>query len=562
MPLHSLENLAKAGPLFALAIVLAAGMLAGALARRLRLPGITGQILVGVGLGKAGLDLFGERLGALLPLTQFALGLMAVTVGSHLNLRRLRNAGRRLFFLFVLEATLTPLVVFLALWGLGRCEPVLAALFAATAVATAPATIVALVQEARAKGVFVKTLIAAVALNNVACILLFEVVRSVGTGGFSSPDAWIGPGRQLLWALLLGGSVAVAMELVGRAISRPERLATAGVLALLFASGTASYLGVSPLLACLFLGFVQANLNRSRDLLVDSVFEDFQPVILAAFFTLAGMHLSFEHAAVAGLLAGLLFVFRALGKMTAGALAMRLGGAPRTLRRNLGLALVPQAGVAVALVILLQEDARYEALAQTFSAVVLTAVTINEVVGPIFVRIALRRAGEAGMDRLRLLDFLQEESIVTDFTAESKEAAIAKLVERMISTHHLEVPREALLASVMEREAQASTCFGEGLAVPHGILPQGNPMAGVMALSSAGLRLETPDGQPVHCMVLLATAPDERERHLQVLAALARTVGSDPGFRQRLFHAKSPAHASLLLHGEESHGFNHFLEEE
>jgi mannitol/fructose-specific phosphotransferase system IIA component (Ntr-type) len=163
---------------------------------------------------------------------------------------------------------------------------------------------------------------------------------------------------------------------------------------------------------------------------------------------------------------------------------------------------------------------------------------------------------------VRLMDFLQEESIVTDFQATTKEGAIAKLVDLMISAHHLGVGREELLASVLERESQASTCFGGGLAVPHAILPAGNRMAGVMAISRAGLRFDTPDGLPVHCMVLLGTAPDERERHLQVLAALARTVGTDPAFQQQLFNAKTPAHASLLLHGEESHGFNHFLEEE
>jgi len=562
MTLALLDRLGEAGPLFALAIVLSVGMLAGQLARRLHLPGITGQVVVGVVMGKAGLDLFGDRLHALQPLTLFALGLISVTVGAHLNLRRLRNAGRRLFFLFLLEATVTPTIVFLGLWGIGRLEPRLAALFASAAVATAPATIVALVQEARAKGVFVKTLVAAVALNNMACIFLFEVVRTAGASGLGAAESWTGPARQLLLALLIGGGIALLMELVARWVAGGQRLTTAAVLALLFASGTASYLGVSPLLACLFLGLVQTNVTRTRDQLVDSVFEDFQPVILAAFFTLAGMHLSFEHAAVAGILAVAYFVLRGAGKLAAAALAMRLARAPRTLRRNLGLALLPQAGVAVALVILLQEDPRYADVALTFSAVVLTAVTINEVVGPLFVRVALRRAGEVGMDRVRLMDFLQEESIVLDFAAETKQDAIARLVELLIATHHLDIPRDELLATVLEREAQASTCFGGGLAVPHGLLPPGKSMVGVMAISRAGLRFETPDGLPVHCMVLLATAPEERERHLQVLGALARTVGTDPTFQQQLFNAKTPAHASLLLHGEESHGFNHFLEEE
>jgi PTS system fructose-specific IIC component len=86
-------------------------------------------------------------------------------------------------------------------------------------------------------------------------------------------------------------------------------------------------------------------------------------------------------------------------------------------------------------------------------------------------------------------------------------------------------------------------------------------MAGVIALSRRGLDFETPDGHPVHCMVLLGTAPEERDRHLQVLAALARTVGSDRAFQEQLFDSVSPAHAYELLHGEESEDFNYFMDE-
>ncbi len=132
----------------------------------------------------------------------------------------------------------------------------------------------------------------------------------------------------------------------------------------------------------------------------------------------------------------------------------------------------------------------------------------------------------------------------------------------MIRTHALPVDHAALLASVMERENEASTCFGGGLSVPHAILPEGAPMAGVMALSRDGLDFDTPDGRPVHCMVLLATSRDERDRHLQVLAALSRTVGSDPAFQEQLVSAHDAAHAYELLHGEESEAFNYFLDEE
>jgi mannitol/fructose-specific phosphotransferase system IIA component (Ntr-type) len=294
----------------------------------------------------------------------------------------------------------------------------------------------------------------------------------------------------------------------------------------------------------------------------DRIFDDFEPAILTVFFTLAGMHLSLDHLERAGLLAALYLGARTMGKLLAADLALRAAQATEAVRRNLGLALVPQAGVAVGLVLLIQEDPRFADLSGLFAAVVLTVVTINEIVGPVLTRLALARAGEVGRDRLRLIDFLQEEQILTDFSADSKQAAIERLVDLLIRTHGLRgVDRDALLASVLDRERQGSTCLGGGLAVPHGILPDGETMVGVMALSREGLDFETPDGRPVHCLVLLGTAPDERERHLQVLAALARTVGSDHDFQGQLFDAESPAHAYELLHGEESEHFNYFMEE-
>ena len=560
--------LGGAKPLLALALILVAALASGAVAKRVRLPKVTGQILAGVLMGEAGLRLFdGEVLHALTPLTTFALALMAVTVGTHLSFRRLRNAGRRLTILALAEATLTPLVVVTLLTLFTDVSLGLAALFATSAIATAPATTVALVQELRAKGVFVKTLVAAVAINNMLAIFLFEVVRSVlrsqvddVAGAVSQLAA---PALQLLLAAAIGAGVALSLQLLDRFYKKGDLPSAASLVALALTSGLAAWFGASSLLACLFLGLVQANLSRERGKIVDAVFTDFQPAILGIFFTLAGMHLSFEHAAAAGLVAVLVFFGRALGKFLAGSLAMRLAGATARVRNNLGLALIPQAGVAVALVILIQEDPFFADKAELFAAVTLTVVTVNEVIGPLATRFALQRSGEAGLDRMRLLDFIQEENIVVDFEAPTKEEAIAQLVDVMATSHHLSAAeRELLLETTLAREAQASTAFGGGLAVPHGFIPEGQGMVGVMGISSRGLHFETPDGEPVHCMVLLGTAESERDRHLQVLAALARTIGVDPAFQAQLFHAGSAAHASELLHGEESHDFNYFLDDE
>jgi fructose PTS system EIIBC or EIIC component len=557
--------LPHADPLLTLAIVIVAGVAFGSLARLVGLPGITGQILVGIVIG-SGLHVFEERsVEGLRPVTHFALGLMAVSVGAHLNLKRMRNAGKRLALLLVGEGLITPLVVLLAVRWMPGMSLGASLLLGAIAVSTAPATIVALVKETRSKGVFVKTLVAAVALNNMACILLFELARSYAHAEITG--ATTGLVRALLVPLvlpaLLGAAAAVGMQAANRMVVRPDLLSTAGFLAILLTSGLSDYLGVSPLLSCLFLGIVQTNLTPAREKLVDTLFANFEPAILAVFFTLAGMELHFDHARTFGLVALAYFAARAAGKLVATGVAMRLAGATERVRRFLGLSLLPQAGLAIGLVLLLQDDEVLQQQAGTVElllGVVLTAVTLSELVGPVLTRVALSRSGELGMDRSRLLDFIQEENIVTGFDAGTKEEAIERLVDHMIRSHHLDVDRRTLLETVLEREAQASTCLGGGLAVPHATLPDGHPMVGVMGISREGLAFPTPDGRPVHCVALFGTSKQERERHLQVLATLARTVGTDPAFQDRLFHATSPAHAAEILHGEASEGFNYFLE--
>lgn len=558
-------------PLLTLALVVLAGVASGALARKFHLPGITGQILAGIAMGSSVLHVFDhEAIERLQSLTHFALALMAVTVGSHLSIRRLRGAGRRLAWLLPSDVLITPALVFLGTWALPGVEWTTALLLGALAAETAPATVVALIKETHSKGVFVKTLVAAVALNNIATIVLFELTRAIArwkldpAGDHDLSSGILSPARQLVTALLLAGGAVGFLALVRRFVQ--TRLhATASVVAILLAYGLSASLDVSPLLSCLFLGMIQANTRSARDPLAGEAFEDFEPAILATFFTLAGLHLSFDRIGEAGVAAGVFFALRATGKILAVRLSMRLAEATEKIRTYLGPALLPQAGITIGLVILLQDDPTFQGvdgLLEFFVTVVLTVVTLNEIVGPLATRWALRKAGEYGMDRTRLIDFLQEENITTELAAATKEQAIERMVDLLIASHHLEgIDRAELLASVLERESQASTCFGGGLAVPHCILPDGHPMVGVMGLSKRGLVLPTPDGRPVHCLVLLGTSRQERDRHLQVLAALAKTIGTDVAFQERLFNARNPAHAYELLHGEESEHFNTFLED-
>ncbi len=561
--------LTDANPLLALAFVLVAGVMSGQLATRIGLPSVTGQILAGIVLGPSVLRVFTESsIHGLEPITRFALSLIAVTVGSHLHLKKLRNATRRLSWQVALESTLTPGLVLIGVLAFGGTHWALAGMLAAAAISTAPATIVALVKEAHAKGVFVKTLVATVALNNIACVALFELAHTAAQVAFDPSrshsfwDLTLAPFRALLSAGALGGAVGVALVMATRHVVRSDRLAAASIIGILATAGLADLIDTSSLLACMFLGVALANLTPEKDELGHGVFENFEAAIFAVFFTLAGAELDFGYVVPGGLLALLVVTLRMAGKLSASRIAMHLAGATENVRRYLGMALIPQAGVAVALLLLVKTDPHMAPVADLFLAVGLTVVTLNEIIGPILTRVALNRSGDAGKDRARLIDFIHEENITTELRAETKKEAIRQLVELMIASHHLNVDREAFLKTVLAREEEISTCIGEGLAVPHGTIDQGSAILGVMGISAEGLHIDTPDGVPVHCMVLLATPRSQRDRHLEVLAALARAFGSDRNIQSQLFGAHSPAHAYEILHAEESEDFNYFLDDE
>jgi mannitol/fructose-specific phosphotransferase system IIA component (Ntr-type) len=468
--------------------------------------------------------------------------------------------------LLVLEAIITPAIVF-SLAFIVYGSPWLPTLLAAIAVSTAPATVVALIKENRARGVFVKTLSAAVALNNIACIVLFAIARTVANVGMAPQadqvvtDLVLSAAYQIGVSVLLGAAAGVLLVIATRRLVRTDRLWSASIVALLIVVGTALTFDLSLLLACLTLGFTVTNLTPEKSELGGAAFENIEAAIFAAFFTMAGMELHFSNLGTAGLLVGAVFVARGAGKLLAANLAMRIAHATDSVRRYLGMALVPQAGLAVGLILLVQQDPALEPIRQIVLEVGLTSVMLNELIGSVTCNVALKKSGEVGKDRPRLIDFIGEHNIVVDIKAQTKEEAIEQLTDVLIQTNDLNVNRSNLLQTFLDRERESSTAVGSGLAIPHGILPEGDRMYGVMGLNREGLPFETPDGKPIHCMVLLATPESQRERHLEVIAALARAVGRDKSIQEQLFNAKTPAHAYEILHAEESESFNYYLEE-
>jgi mannitol/fructose-specific phosphotransferase system IIA component (Ntr-type) len=455
--------------------------------------------------------------------------------------------------------------VSLGLAFIGGVEQSAALLLGAIAIAGAPGTTVLVVQEARARGLLSRTLVAAVGLIDMVAVGMFAMSVVLVDNSLLAVDTWqaaaIAVGTEFGLAFGVGAGVAVFVLFLTRTIVGPAFLGPGMVGAILGAWGVGQALGISSILACTFAGITVSNLRHDTANAAEAYLHPLGGLLFAGFYTLAGMRLSFAAVIpVAGLVA-LFFLARLFGKSLASYLAMKLSGVTRRVRRNLGIALLPHGGVAVGLILLVQADPRLSHIQDLVVSVGLSALAINQLLGPSATRFALSRAGEVGRDRPRLLDFLTEQRIVTGLHAKTKREVIETLADRLYATSTVAIPKADFIKRVLAREQEASTCLGGGFMIPHAVLAEGEQIRGVLGLSNLGMDLGASDERDIHAVVLLATPELDQQRHLEILAAFAYAITHNANLREQLYHARSPAHAYEVLHAEKSEELNYFLDD-
>ena len=386
-----------------IACLLGAGLLFAHLVRRFHLPAVTGYIAVGLLLGPVGFGLLdaeiaGDRLDHFV---QIALMLIAFGIGEHLELRRLYPVRRQLFFvgcgegLACFVAVAGGALLLTRLWPVAGVDWRTAVLLAAIAIATAPASVLHVTRELKAAGPLTNFLLQGVAANNalaIACFgLFFAIARKAGGGGGDLLLHIAGGFGDIALSLLLGLVTGILLDFCAHRLDDSGEMLTAGLSLLLLCGESARLMGLSPLLAGMAAGFAVVNRDR-RDVRLFWAINAFEPPITVLFFILAGAHLDRQMLLAAGWLGIGYFLLRAAGKIGGIHVGGKVGRAPEVVRRYLGLAMLPQAGVAIGLVVLLQGEAAE--LAKIITPVVLTGVFLAELIGPVFTRQAIVRAGE------------------------------------------------------------------------------------------------------------------------------------------------------------------------
>jgi mannitol/fructose-specific phosphotransferase system IIA component (Ntr-type) len=289
--------------------------------------------------------------------------------------------------------------------------------------------------------------------------------------------------------------------------------------------------------------------------------EPLEPILYVCFFTLAGASLHLDSMMEVGGLALVYFASRFVGKGLGAALGGWIGKCSRRLWQNMSFSLVPQAGIAIGLVVLLDSDESMpRVMTHAVGAIILAAVTINEIVGPFFTKAALIRSKENGRDRERLVEFMAEEFITVDLKATDRWDAIRQLTAFLMRTHRVEhITQEELYQTVVDREKQMSTGMGDGIAIPHGRIKKGRAIQGVMGICREGIDFDALDGKPVQLILLIVTPEKKQDMHLKVLGSLSAMLSNET-IRNRMIAAISPEDAMEVIESEEARGFNYFLD--
>ena len=241
---------------------------------------------------------------------------------------------------------------------------------------------------------------AIVAIDDGLAIMIFGLAISITQQfiGHTGDPIYLAIGKSVLeivQSLFLGLITGVCLSVIVGRMRNVGEIMTAGLSLLLLCSELAIYLHLSPLLAGMTAGFTLVN-KATKDVRIFRALNKFEPPIYVLFFTLAGTHLDIKALEAAGIIGIVYFLARIAGKVIGVSIGARISKTERTVRKYLGFALVPQAGVAIGLIFLISSEPTLSVYASIITPVVLAGVFLSELLGPLSARYAVTKAGEIG----------------------------------------------------------------------------------------------------------------------------------------------------------------------
>lgn len=399
--------------LLVLSIILFSGFIMTRLTNTLNMPKVSGYILAGILIGPCCLDFIPhDMIGSMGFISDIALAFIAFGVGKFFKKEVIMKTGKRIIVITFSEALMAGILVTLLLKVLFGLDWGFALILGAIATATAPASTMMTINQYKAKGEFVNTLLQIVALDDVVCLLAFSIVSAVingsASGTLSVSDIVIPVVYNFIFIAVGVFCGYFLSRLLIPARSRDNRLILA-IAMLLGISGLCAIVDVSPLLSCMVFGAVYINLTRDKKLFRQ--INNFTPPIMSIFFIVSGMNLDLTALTTVGAIGIAYFLIRIAGKYLGTYLSCQMMGTSKEIRNYMGLALIPQAGVAIGLAFLGQRILPSET-GDLMLAIILSSSVLYEMIGPISAKAALFLSGSIpGKNLGDMIEVQEEEKI-------------------------------------------------------------------------------------------------------------------------------------------------------
>jgi Kef-type K+ transport system membrane component KefB len=211
-----------------------------------------------------------------------------------------------------------------------------------------------------------------------------------GAGGISFSEMLGVPFLHIAEAIAIGILFGFAIIYIAKLAKTPDLLLVIVFGMIMLCDGAAELLGISAILANMVAGFIVMNKARKREIFL--VVEKIEEVIFVMFFVLAGLHFDLSVMKTAGILAVLIILGRFSGKYFGARAGATISHASGEVKKYLGLALLPKAGVTIGLVILAKRA--FPAFGAVMVNAVLASVIINELIAPLLTKYAIFKAGE------------------------------------------------------------------------------------------------------------------------------------------------------------------------
>jgi len=378
------------------AIILFAGLLLGRLVKFIKLPNVTGYLIAGLLLGPSFFNVISSNMvNGFSVISEIALGFIAFSIGSEFNLTYYKKVGASPIIIAITESFGAIILVTGTLILLGF-DIRLSIMLGAIAAATAPAQTLMVISQYKAKGSLTSMLMSVVAIDDAVALIGFGFATTIVKMMSSTLDnnillSILNPIFAILISLFIGVLISVFMKLLFRWFAKPSNricIITASILSAYF---LAELFHGSSLLACMALGGVLVNIYKDMDDII-KITSSFSPPIFVIFFFISGA--GFEISALSGIgLIGLLYVvMRVIGKIFGAWFGGKITKQDSKICKYLGPTLMPQAGVALGLIVVAGNIV--PDYAPQIRVIILCSTFVYSIIGPVVAKIALVKAGE------------------------------------------------------------------------------------------------------------------------------------------------------------------------